>query len=48
MPLFLDKDIGGPMTRTVTDPVAIFDVLAGYDPADPVTQPARASARTAT
>src|SRR5882724_9219878 len=37
VPLFLDKDIGGPMTRTVTDAVAIFDVIAGYDPADPVT-----------
>jgi amidase len=37
VPLFLDKDIGGPMARTVTDAVAIFDVLAGYDPADPVT-----------
>src|SRR5437762_705258 len=37
VPLFLDKDIGGPMARTVTDAVAIFDVIAGYDPADPVT-----------
>src|SRR4029453_4653189 len=37
VPLFLDKDIGGPMARTVTDAVAIFDVLAGYNPADPVT-----------
>ena len=37
VPLFLDKDIGGPMARTVADAVAIFDVIAGYDPADPVT-----------
>ena len=37
VPLFLDKDIGGPMARTVTDAVAIFDVIAGHDPADPVT-----------
>ncbi len=37
VPLFLDKDIGGPMARTVVDAVAIFDVIAGYDPADPVT-----------
>ena len=37
VPLFLDKDIGGPMGRTVTDAVAIFDVIAGHDPADPVT-----------
>jgi len=37
VPLFLDKDVGGPMTRTVADAVAVFDVIAGYDPADPVT-----------
>jgi amidase len=37
VPLFLDKDIGGPMARTVADAVAIFDVIAGYDPADQVT-----------
>src|SRR5881396_1327508 len=37
VPLFLDKDIGGPMARTVADAVALFDVIAGYDPADPVT-----------
>ena len=37
VPLFLDKDIGGPMARTVEDAVAIFDVIAGHDPADPVT-----------
>ena len=37
VPLFLDKDIGGPMARTVVDAVAIFDVIAGHDPADPVT-----------
>jgi amidase len=37
VPLFLDRDIGGPMARTVADAVAIFDVIAGYDPADPVT-----------
>src|SRR5215470_6014608 len=37
VPLFLDKDIGGPMARNVADAVAIFDVIAGYDPADPVT-----------
>jgi Asp-tRNA(Asn)/Glu-tRNA(Gln) amidotransferase A subunit family amidase len=37
VPLFLDKDIGGPMARTVADAVAIFDVIAGYDPADAVT-----------
>lgn len=37
MPLFAHRDIGGPMTRTVEDAVRIFDVIAGTDPADPVT-----------
>jgi Asp-tRNA(Asn)/Glu-tRNA(Gln) amidotransferase A subunit family amidase len=37
VPLFLNRDVGGPMARTVADAVAIFDVIAGYDPADPVT-----------
>src|SRR5262245_57969866 len=37
VPLFLDKDIGGPMARNVSDAVVIFDVIAGYDPADSVT-----------
>jgi Asp-tRNA(Asn)/Glu-tRNA(Gln) amidotransferase A subunit family amidase len=40
VPLFLNRDIGGPMARTMADAVAIFDVIAGYDPADPVTQAA--------
>jgi Asp-tRNA(Asn)/Glu-tRNA(Gln) amidotransferase A subunit family amidase len=37
VPLFLNRDIGGPMAMTVADAVAVFDVVAGYDPADPVT-----------
>ena len=37
IPLFAHRDVGGPMTRTVEDAVRIFDVLAGTDPADPVT-----------
>lgn len=37
IPLSLDHDIGGPLARTVTDAVAVFDVIAGYDAADPVT-----------
>ncbi len=37
VPLYLDRDIGGPMARTVADAVAVLDVIAGYDPADPVT-----------
>lgn len=38
IPLYLDRDIGGPMARTVADAVAVFGVIAGYDPADPVTE----------
>src|SRR5262249_42120442 len=37
VPLFLSRDIGGPMARTVADAVAVFDLIAGEDPADPVT-----------
>ena len=37
VPLNLARDIGGPIARTVADAVAIFDVIAGHDPADPVT-----------
>jgi Asp-tRNA(Asn)/Glu-tRNA(Gln) amidotransferase A subunit family amidase len=35
VPLYLDRDIGGPMTRTVEDAAIVFDVIAGHDPADP-------------
>ncbi len=38
IPLYLDRDIGGPMARTVADAVAVFGVIAGYDPADPWTE----------
>jgi Asp-tRNA(Asn)/Glu-tRNA(Gln) amidotransferase A subunit family amidase len=41
VPLNLDNDIGGPMARTVQDAVAVFDVIAGYDPNDPVTERGR-------
>ncbi len=37
IPLYLRNDIGGPMARTVEDAVRILDVIAGYDPADPIT-----------
>ena len=37
VPLAFSHDIGGPMARTVADAVAVFDVLAGTDPADPTT-----------
>lgn len=38
IPLYLRNDIGGPMARTVNDAVRILEVIAGYDPADPITQ----------
>jgi len=37
IPLYLDKDIGGPMARTVEDAVRVLDVIAGTDVADGVT-----------
>ena len=38
IPLYLRNDIGGPMARTVEDAVRVLDVIAGYDPADPITE----------
>jgi len=40
-PLYLDRDVGGPMTRTMADAVRVLDVIAGPDPADPVTAESR-------
>src|SRR5262245_15862129 len=37
MPLNLLADIAGPMARTVADAVAVFQVIVGEDPDDPVT-----------
>jgi Asp-tRNA(Asn)/Glu-tRNA(Gln) amidotransferase A subunit family amidase len=39
VPLSLLADIAGPMTRTMEDAVAVFQVIAGEDPGDPVTLP---------
>lgn len=41
IPLAFDRDIAGPMARSVEDAARIFQVVAGYDPADPYTEPAR-------
>jgi Asp-tRNA(Asn)/Glu-tRNA(Gln) amidotransferase A subunit family amidase len=38
IPLFLGADVGGAIVRTVEDAAALLDVVAGYDPQDPVTQ----------
>lgn len=35
--LYDARDTAGPMARTVTDLVALLDVIAGIDPADPAT-----------
>lgn len=40
-PLSLLADIAGPMGRTVADVTAVFQVVAGEDPNDPVTAAAR-------
>jgi amidase len=39
IPLVFDRDIAGPMARTVEDGVRLFNVVAGYDPADSLTLP---------
>ena len=41
VPLYLRNDIGGPICRTVEDAVRVLDVIAGYDPADPITKKCR-------
>ncbi len=38
VPLLLNRDIGGPLMRTVTDTAIVYSVLVGPDPADPITQ----------
>jgi Asp-tRNA(Asn)/Glu-tRNA(Gln) amidotransferase A subunit family amidase len=41
IPLYLRNDIGGPMARTVEDAVRILEIIAGFDPADPITERAQ-------
>jgi Asp-tRNA(Asn)/Glu-tRNA(Gln) amidotransferase A subunit family amidase len=38
VPLLLNRDVAGPLTRTVEDAAIVYGILAGYDAADPVTQ----------
>src|SRR5215831_12623079 len=38
IPLYIGNDVGGPMARTVEDAVRVLEVVAGYDPADPMTK----------
>jgi len=41
IPLSFDRDIAGPMARTVEDGVRLFNVVAGYDVSDPLSLPGR-------
>ncbi|MEX2527640.1 MAG: amidase family protein [Gemmatimonadota bacterium] len=37
IPLSFDRDVAGPLTRTVEDAARVFNVVAGTDPEDPYT-----------
>ncbi len=41
IPLSFDRDVAGPMGRTVEDVAKVFNVVSGYDPADPYTEDGR-------
>ncbi len=41
VPLAFDRDVAGPMARTVADAARVLNVIAGYDPADPYTAAGR-------
>jgi amidase len=43
-PLSLFADIAGPMARSVADAAAVLQVVAGYDPDDPVTEAVKGKA----
>ena len=38
IPLFLRNDVVGPMCRTVEDATRVLEIIAGYDPSDPITK----------
>lgn len=38
IPLNSKADVGGPLARSVADAATVLSVVAGYDPADPVTK----------
>jgi amidase len=42
VPLAFDRDVAGPMARSVEDAARLFNVVAGYDPRDPYTEAGRA------
>jgi len=41
IPLAFDRDVAGPMARTVEDMARLFDVVAGHDPDDPLSEVAK-------
>jgi len=41
IPLYLRNDVGGPIARTVEDAARLLEVIAGPDPADPITEHGR-------
>jgi Asp-tRNA(Asn)/Glu-tRNA(Gln) amidotransferase A subunit family amidase len=41
VPLLLNRDVGGPLMRSVKGTAIVYSLLAGYDPADPLTQAAK-------
>lgn len=41
IPLFLNNDTGGPIARSVADATQILQVVASYDPTDPLTANAK-------
>lgn len=45
IPLDLEHDVGGPMTRSVADAALLLEVIAGYDPADSTTHLMRNKSR---
>jgi len=38
IPLYLRNDVAGPMCRTVEDATRVLEIIAGYDPKDPLTK----------
>jgi amidase len=45
VPLLANRDVGGPMLRSVRDTALVFSLLAGNDPADPLTDRATGRVR---
>ncbi len=46
VPLLANRDVGGPMLRSVRDTALVFSLLAGHDPADPLTERAMGRVRS--